>query len=111
MTQTPKKIANQIQWCYDMLGKNLDGDDQATVRITLREALKDLELDEKRRAALEEVADSSLKLRNLETGRKRPKEGEYNDPHEYSKLTTAWRRAVEKLYFLTAKHNPDQEKE
>ena len=56
-----------------------------------------LELDEKRRAALEEVADSSLKLWNLEAGLNRPKKGEYNDPHEYGKLTTAWRRAVDKL--------------
>lgn len=34
---------NQIQWCYDMLGKKrLTGNEEATVRITLRETLKDL---------------------------------------------------------------------
>ena len=31
--------ANQISWSHDMLGKNLNGDEMASVRLSLREAL------------------------------------------------------------------------
>lgn len=34
---------NQIQWCHDKLGTNLNGDDMATVRITLIQALRELQ--------------------------------------------------------------------
>lgn len=38
-----KSAENQIQWCYDMLGKNINGSELSSVRISLREAMRSLE--------------------------------------------------------------------